>query len=223
MQLLCAFVRNPTPDNSMANTSSDALCDHMPPLRDDVQAAVTAIGTRSEIGRLLEWDNVVNLDLNGADLVRADMRKLILRRADLRRTHLTHANLANADLRRADLTNADLSNAELSGAICEGAVMENTSLKGSVAQWTNFVSANLTGSNLSDGDFVGSDFSEARCFDVSWDRSDISGADFRRQNESGKSNDFVATSFYPGPTSQQLEQARWNCEDPPQRSAFIVG
>ena len=152
MQLLCAFVRNPTNFKAPVSISQDLLYEDVPRLRDDIQAAVTAIGTRSQIGRQLEWDNAFTLDLNGSYLVRADMRGAAFERADLRKTTLAYGNLGGAGLRRVTLNDADMQYAELSGAKLEYCDMVNVRLYGTIAQDTNFSGANLTGSVLVEAD-----------------------------------------------------------------------
>ena len=223
MQLLCAFVRNPTNFKAPVSVSQALLYEDVPRLRDDIQAAVTAIGTRSQIGRQLEWDNAFTLDLNGSYLVSADMRGAAFERADLRKTTLAYGDLGGAGLSRVTLTDADMQYAELSGAKLEYCDMVNVRLYGAIAQYTNFSGANLTGSVLVEADLRGSDFSEARCFGIALNDADISGTDFRRQSEKGSTDSSVVSNIYTGPTNQQLEQARWDLEDPPLRSAFIVG
>ena len=163
MQLLCAFVRNPTNFTATESISRELLYEDVPRLRDDIQAAITAIGTRSEIGRRLEWDSAFTLDLNGAQLVRADMRRANFSRADLRKANLTYGNLGGSDLCRVDLNDADIRYVELSGAKLDYSDMVNARLDGAIAQDTNFSGANLTGSVLFEADLRGSDFSEARC------------------------------------------------------------
>ena len=65
--------------------------------------------------------NLCNADLSGADLRHADLRNAnlsyaYLNNADLRSANLSYANLNNADLRSADLRSANLSGANLNNA-----------------------------------------------------------------------------------------------------------
>ena len=223
MQLLSAFVRNPTASGSMTDESRGVPSTRYPSLRDDVQAAITAISQRSHIGQTIEWDSIFALDLGGAYLVRANLRQAALMRANLHGAHLIHADLTYADLAGAELTKAELQYADLTGATCSRAVIVSASLDGCVAQWTKFDAANLTGSNLSEADLIGADFSEARLFGVRLTNANVSGSDFRRQSERDGSELPTSTNFYAGPTSQQLGEAKWEASDPPLMSESMPG
>ena len=109
MRLLCAFVRNPTKDDN-ARPSGGALgsgiIDYL--LRQDVQAAVTAIGTRSDTDVELEKKENFHLllscaNLSGAYLQRANLSHAILFDTDLSRAYLERANLSDARLSYANL------------------------------------------------------------------------------------------------------------------------
>jgi uncharacterized protein YjbI with pentapeptide repeats len=84
------------------------------PLPTDVQAALTAIGTRS-IDRGIGIDLI---NLSGANLTRAN---LFL-------ANLFHANLGGTNLRDADLRHADLGGADLTGADLTGARIDQKQL-----------------------------------------------------------------------------------------------
>ena len=94
---------------------------HRPPLREDVQAAITAIGDRSKRGLNYENARGFRLDLSGAWLTWARLPSANLSNADLTRANLHHANLRCADLSRADLGGADLQAAWLKDADLSGA------------------------------------------------------------------------------------------------------
>ena len=107
MKLFCTFVRNPTQDESVATPSRSQFM--MSELREDTQAAVTAIGRRSRKGIELEEEaGVTPLDLFRANLTGADLTGLNLAGADLREARLTRANLMNTDLAGAFLAGAYL-------------------------------------------------------------------------------------------------------------------
>ena len=146
MRLFCAFVRHPTNDREY-NFRSTGI-EPKPNIKDyqvseDVQAAMTAIGTRSDADVELEKKEKFSPDLSGAYLPFVYLFKANLTDADLTHAsfypanliyqeqaksielfqacaYLTEANLSNAFLTGANLTSADLS-ANLSEAILVGA------------------------------------------------------------------------------------------------------
>ncbi len=79
--------------------------------------------------QLVETNQCMGCDLNGADL---------------EETHLIGADLRNADLRNANLKNANLEGADLDGADLRGANLENAFLTNATMNY-----ANLNGANLS--------------------------------------------------------------------------
>ena len=101
MKLFCTFVRVPTMYESVESRqlriSPDAGGEGAslympPPTREDVQAIMTAIGSRCAAGIALEKKENVTLDLHGADLSYV---------------RLTGANLAGVNLSQVDLRHAD--------------------------------------------------------------------------------------------------------------------
>ena len=178
MGLFCAFVRNPTKDEeagtrrvrveqSIPGLSQD-LQAIMPPIttprdadgsllikvaREDVQAIMTAIGSRSNAVRELEKKEPFLLDLSRADLADA-----VLNGANLTRLHLYRVNLSGADLTDANLSNVSLFQAKLTGAYLNSANLSNANLV--VANLTDadlsraiLVDTNLTRANLTHADF----------------------------------------------------------------------
>ena len=119
IELLCAFVRNP-PEIKEGQGTLDSQ-DHRPPLREDVQTAITAIGGRSKRGLGYEKSRGFRLDLSGAWLTWARLPSANLSGADLTRANLHHANLRCADLSRANLGGAYLQAAWLKDADLSGA------------------------------------------------------------------------------------------------------
>ena len=109
-RLFCAFVRHPTAEESPtgsergSGTASEVVqgqADYALEPPEDVQAVMTAIGSRGERGIRLEREKRYRLDF---------------RHADLRGARLQGANLSCADFTRAMLSGADLWGANLSGA-----------------------------------------------------------------------------------------------------------
>ena len=155
MRLLCAFVRNPPVDKDRDDNARPTGTEREPNIKDyqvreDVQEAMTAIGTRSDADVELEKKAEFSLDLSDAYLPFVWLYKANLTDANLidakfypedltvREQHksiklfqecadLTEANLSNAFLTGANLTNANLS-ADLSGAMLVGANLTSTFL-----------------------------------------------------------------------------------------------
>ena len=126
MELFCVFARQPTTDPAFSSLTGM--------MREDVQAAMTAIGSRSEAG--LEYERTANfhLQLLGAALDYADLRE---------------ANLAGADLRGASLTYATLFKANLSGAVLIRANLNHANATQANLRWTNLSKCTLHNTNLS--------------------------------------------------------------------------
>lgn len=118
-ELLCAFVRNPPEINAGQGTRDSQ--DNLPPLREDVQAAITAVGGRSKRGLSYEKAGDFRLNLYGASLKWARLTSSNLSGADLTRANVMHADLRCADLSRAILGGADLRDASLKGTDLSGA------------------------------------------------------------------------------------------------------
>ncbi|MFF9428413.1 pentapeptide repeat-containing protein [Streptomyces sp. NPDC014746] len=114
----------------------------------DIQAALTALGTRNSTydGTAtvdLRSTNLIGADLRGADLRHADLRHVDLQVASLNRANLADANLISANLNltslaQANLTGADLTSATLFGAKLTGADLTSADLP------TNLSGADLT-------------------------------------------------------------------------------
>ena len=113
MRLLCAFVRNPISMEEEPISNRE--------LRPDVQAAISAIGGRSDDAQRLEAETEFRLDLRGARLNDAIMGALIFADVDLSGAHLNRCYLREANLSGAVLLRANLSGARLSRAIISGA------------------------------------------------------------------------------------------------------
>ena len=150
MLLFCAFARNPIGDGSHPLTQ-DVVGEPphaVPPLREDVQAVMQAVGIRGREQLKLEGKARFLLDLHGADL---------------RSVQLTNANLASATWEnwtgisragmltshgRTDLTNAKLCSARLGIADLPDADLKGACLCDSVLVHTDLSGANLTDANL---------------------------------------------------------------------------
>lgn len=204
MQLLCAFVRHPTRDQSelaepAANNSESGHEDNRDDAhtfaREDVYAVTQIIRTRNRRVIRLEDEAGYALDLRGADLRRSDFRDSHLPRSDLRLARLSGAQLINADLsgarlQRADLSSplgatsmdtkdpTDLKNIDLTDITrLDGAVLSDIEAFGA-----NFSSAILDGVDLSGESLLLVNLSGSRLMNVDlsntnlW-RADLSGAE----------------------------------------------
>ena len=92
----------------------------------------------------LDWDNMNDADLHGANLVGFDLSEVQMNRANLSHAILNGADLSGARLCEADLRSADLNWANLSGADLSGANLSGASLN-----WANLKGATLAGVDLS--------------------------------------------------------------------------
>ena len=144
MNLLCAFVRSHRGVETQVETQVET---HSTYRREDVQAAVAAVGSRSAAQIEIEKKEYCRLDFSGADLRRvsffdaglnrwdpgsgtlfpANMKNAFLFGANLEGPHLTRANLNGAHLYGANLEDALLIRTDLSGASlehCKGLTQE---------------------------------------------------------------------------------------------------
>ena len=203
IRLLCAFVRLPTKDQSLGSGQAAIEPGTLLGIRQDVEAIMQAIGSRSELRIALERELEFRLDLKGADLHGAQLLNADLSHAMFHRAHLSNVNFANTDLTDSFLSYADLSQAEfhdvnftrtrlwsanLSGAMLQDADLPRMDLHNTNLVGTNLLRANLSGAifqdanaanawferaNLSDAGFLGADLSGARLAGA-----DLSGARF---------------------------------------------
>ncbi len=149
MELLCAFVCNPTKDSSVERPLGlhHEFDNYMRTLRADVQEAMLAIGSRSSLGISLESSRGIRLYLRDAHLVYLQVQD-----ANLSCAWLTNANLTDAEIPRANLSSARLRQATLYGAKLRGANLSNAKL------WdADLGRAILQNANLSGTDFCGID------------------------------------------------------------------
>ena len=149
MRLLCAFIRNPTAEGiGNAGRANDEVGETLEAHEDgggarprqDVEAAMEAIATRSKIGIGLERESKFQLDLRGAklgdlnlmnfehvdlswaNLSGADLSRLNLRpHTDMSWIHAVSVNLSSACLVDVNLSVTRFWGADLSGALLQGA------------------------------------------------------------------------------------------------------
>ena len=117
MKLLCAFARHPARDEDyemrVAEHNADSGKLSWP--REDVQAAIDAIGSRDETR--VEIEKSQGFELN---LIEADLSLTRIRDANLSGAMLNYANLSNTEI-----TTVDLSQARLQGTVMKEAQLNN--------------------------------------------------------------------------------------------------
>ena len=192
MRLFCAFVRHPTEDKDGTAKSTDANETASPELdriREDVQAAMKPIGTRSKADMELEREEGLRPDLSGANLTGAILSETNLASANLTRANLTEAALPGADLTEADLSHANLTRADLASHIS------------GLPPFTTLHKADLTGADLTDADL-----SRAKLIGAKLPGANLTGATLRSADLTGAY--LIAVK---GLTQAQLDKA---CADP---------
>ena len=177
MRLFCTFVCHPTEDKDDTAIFSTKL----DRIREDVQAAMTAIGTRSDADIILEDKEEFRRDLDGAMLPGAILHKAnlsftslrntklsrailpgaILHKADLTGANLTAAKLFGANLTDADLFGANLTNADLTDAKLTGAKLSRANLTDAALAEANLTNAGLFGANLTGADLTDATLTDA--------------------------------------------------------------
>ena len=235
LDLLCAFVRHPTKDESIVSQSHNQMLtdeqDEHP--REDVQAIMRFIGYRNQATIHLENKYHHKLDLRGADLRNLPLRGANLSGADLTVSRLSGAELSFADLSNAHFLGADLSDVRADRANCSwaqfnGAKLMNIWLVDAVCTnatmfRANLLNANLVGAKLSeailtDADLslallVGADLTETRFVNAN-----LSGTVFDKlsPSDAGSILSNSATSPVKGLTQHQLDSAEASPFNPPE-------
>ena len=222
MELLCAFVRHPTPDASMPITVLEEWGSADPRVREDVQAALSGIGERNPAFLELEREHNFRIDLRNARLVGADLREHLLVAANLEHARLMSADLDQAVLIEADLSYAKLSGANLSGAFLPGAsclwtqfsgvTAQDTILRGAYLEGSEWNGARMQGAYLSDANLIGADLQAANL-----NGTDLSGAIFGRGRRMVGPPPFEITQeHHTRLTQAQLDQSFAEHGTPPQ-------
>ena len=157
MKLLCAFVCHPTKAEYKDDSTRPTGTERKPNIRDyqvreDVQEAMTAIGTRSDADVELEKKAKFAPDLSGAVLPFVYLFGANLTDAVLTDAKFYPANLTVQEQNKSRNTflfsGADLSQANLSNAFLTGANLTRADLSADLSG-TVLVQANLTGAFLS--------------------------------------------------------------------------
>ena len=186
IQLFCTFVRSSTKSKESQDEQEDQSL-HKSALREDIQAVMTAIGSRSETGigyekatknaglevassevgitvsrRAYFWLDLRGANLRGVDLYEATLFSANFSGADLSRSQLIEANLFNAILVDADLSSAILFRADLSEAALQSANLSNATLASANLSRTTLAFVNLSNAELSGANLSGAIFTRAK-------------------------------------------------------------
>ena len=128
MRTLTAFVRFPTPDAIMQSHELHSHNFQPPRIRQDVQAAMEAIGSRNQLAVQIEKHQNY--------------------KPDLRRVKLCHANLENLNLSGMRLSGTDFTGSSLKGTNLFNATLNLAILNGAHLEGANFSSAKLNEAQL---------------------------------------------------------------------------
>lgn len=195
MQLYCAFVR--AHQEADENAAADGK-QQITPLRDDVQAILTAIGNRSETQIAIEREGTekpYTLDLSHTNLIGANLAGAVLTRANLFGVKLSGATLFGAKLSGAILVQADLVDANLTGVDLSGASLNNATLSDARLSRTNLTGAYLDGADLSSANLFNANLTDAILINTTLTNTHLSGCK--------------------GLTQEQLNDARAHMAGPP--------
>ena len=179
MKLLCAFACNPTKDENYEKKLTERNANpHVLPLpREDVQAAIDAIGSRDKKRVEIETSQDFKLNLIGAALSfarigNANLSGAMLNYADLSYTNIFSVDLSNANLRGTVMKRADISDTDFTGASA-GAV----DLSGAMIQQRGKPLFDLDYANLSPAQPSDRTLLPTHLFDA-----DLSGKSIQRAN-----------------------------------------
>ena len=195
VELLCAFLRNPTEfENDTAISLVNNNPNTRPIVREDVQAAFGAVIHRSRTGIEIERRQNCRVDLakadlrgmdagGGGDLSRANLREADLRHAVFYETNLSDANmlgakLAHCYLGRANLRNADMNGTDMSFCYAEFADLSEATLGIEMPAIelgrANLSNATLLAPNMKGADLQNTNLTGANFAAVSGSRREVS-------------------------------------------------
>ena len=226
MKLFCAFARHPTEDEDyQGKLAEHSVSPHdLPSPREDVIAAIHAIGSRDETRVKIEQSQDFRLNLMGADLSHANIgnanlsgamlnyanltntsiSSVILSGASLRSTIMAYAELSNINFTDADAWGVDLSNAKLRWVTMPNSTLDHADLSYAQLSDVNLSGAFVQHADLSSVDIVVSDLSNtyflhSKLPGAHISKSNLSGAEIKRTNMSGAKipdTDLSGTRFY---------------------------
>ena len=234
MEQLCAFVRFPPKDPDVDGQLEEF--GGLRVIRPDVQAAMNAIGERSEADQELEEAAGFAFDLSGTSLSRANLFRKNFSGANLRAAILSGANLSEANLSRTILVQAiltspwvimNMANPMAQDPITDVTNMTDVNLEGARLSGARIIGVNLLGGKLTGASLEEADLRDAILWNAELPRAHLERANMSRAslananladailidtNLSG--TDFlglIPTPFGPRPTrgliQDQLDQA----------------
>ncbi len=210
METLCAYIRTnagppkPPPDNiakilakpsgrfGQENEALKRYVDDIPPLRVDVQAALSVIGRRSQQQRTFERDrreslsadnrNAWRLDLSNCNLARANFDGLNFSEALFWQSSLQLCHFRKTHLEFSTFVEAHMELARLEWARLEGAFLNRTHLEGASLDFAHF-----DGAELWDIHLEGASLADARLNNVVLENGFLEGARLNRAHLVGAS------------------------------------
>ena len=203
IELLCAFIRSPP---SYKSTDADNG-----PLREDIQVAMSVIGSRTQKAIKLENPHGFTIDLEGVNLAGLKLRGANLSGAKLNRASFANANLSNINLSHAVLDSADFTSAniyvtDLSHAMLQHAVCDRVTFVK-----CNFFHSFVNGAKITNADLVAVNFDRANT-----SQTDFSGSQFRPvYHAENNEDDKKKWDEHCQITQEQLENAMADPENVP--------
>ncbi len=226
MQLLCAFARTPTGTEKIPGHITTGYGDKEgnPRVREDVQAAITAIGRRSDESIVLEKAEQFRLNLRGVDLREAELSALNLSGAVLVNANLNDCRAFDANLSGTDMQLCKMRGSKIRDANLCGSIVLNADLTGAFAARTNFSKAAL-GATLAGADLSGARLGDARIANSDFERASLknanfSGATFVHALEALQAPPEQWEQYVARITQAQLDEAKAEPKDPPK---FVSG
>lgn len=226
MRLFCAFVRFPTKDQSLESGQAAIEPGTLLGIRQDVDAIMQAIGSRSKLRIALEREVGFRLDLRGVDLDSTQLLDLDFSNSIFHHAHLSRVNFANTDLTDSFLYYADLSYSEfrnvnftrtrfwyvhLSRTIFQDVNTANASFEQTNLHEASFLRADLSGAYFTRADLSGADFHDADLNRVNFAGANLSGAEFSFGGRLGAK----------GLTQAQLDRAEADPDNPPKLEGVL--
>ncbi|MFB6525050.1 pentapeptide repeat-containing protein [Streptomyces sp. NPDC056399] len=143
----------------------------------DVQAALTALGTRD-----VNHDGIARVNLSGADLGGAYLVGAKLAGADLTNARLLGAYLSGADLTNANLGGVNLKDAYLRGAFLHEARLITANLDDAHLAYADLTNADLEYAALRDADLTKANLTEANLSYADLTEADLHDANLTNAN-----------------------------------------
>lgn len=185
LDMLCAFIREPTPDASCdgdsqtvgSNESDDATATPLrATMRNDVRAAASLLAKESTDAFPLPTGyrfDLTGAQLPGVELNESPLPKARLSKANFKGAFLGRANLADAFLWGTDLTDAFLWQANLTEAYLVKVNFTNAALIGADLTNADLSGADLTGAHLSRANLTRTDLTQTVLMQAVFTKADL--------------------------------------------------